>query len=504
MSSKVLQRCVVVLLLCVVVLLAVYVWSPSISLAPTTPLKSEVHSTVPFDVKTSSHLQEQAKSRRLKHQDDANAKLDLHEPVLKSGPKWSHLPSLPLRQGLSQHVIRMSGRQGFVLALTYDDQLTAGSVNLLSLQCWAESLSDGVRVVEPFLHDSSHWGLDNELLLSSTGPPSSLKSTPRLFSIFDAPGWQRFSLARHLAGVVKWEEFLKGGARNLILVGLACRELDAPFRSAAATFAGRNSFRVVREICTSNSTAVSAEEFRSLIYGSWRPGSSVVLFQKWPGISRTIPPPPHIYRVPISDIRWCERDSDIKKFMDKIPQSNQIRANGRSYIEKYLMAENGYVSVMFRLEQMFIRHSLLTHASRIREGEKCIDSILKEVERHKKWLPGGGGGGGDGARKVFLAMDTGRYGSSKFRNEDSTDAAKLSRDLFSRLYGDSLVYAEWEESFAAVADFGDPGYVAMLQLNVAIGAKFVVLAGGGSFQSIAERWIRFHHPDKKVYSVKNC
>ena len=54
-------------------------------------------------------------------------------------------------------------------------------------------------------------------------------------------------------------------------------------------------------------------------------------------------------------------------------------------------------------------------------------------------------------------------------------------------------------------DFSEPGFVAMLQLYVAMRAKIIILAGGGSFQSIAER--ATHHQqysDARVHHVNDC
>lgn len=76
---------------------------------------------------------------------------------------------------------RIQGRKsGYVLAKDYSDQLTAGSVNILTLQCWASQLHDRVKVVEPFLRDGSYWGLQASQLHNA--------STPRLRDVFDAAG----------------------------------------------------------------------------------------------------------------------------------------------------------------------------------------------------------------------------------------------------------------------------------------------------------------------------
>ena len=75
--------------------------------------------------------------------------------------------------------------------------------------------------------------------------------------------------------------------------------------------------------------------------------------------------------------------------------------------------------------------------------------------------------------------------------KNDTIVHQLSQDLFNGLYpSGSMSYSDWEASFASVADFVTPGYIAMLQLSVAVRSSDILLAGRGSFQSIAEREAR--------------
>lgn len=427
--------------------------------------------------------------------DSLSHSITTDKPVIK----WHHQDNnIQLKYGSSEFSnrtklggpIRKTWGHGYAMAFSYADQLTAGSVNLLSLQCWVKSLGSAVRVVEPFL-EGSHWGV------GYTHLSSDLRKMPRLFNVFDTKQWQSFSSAKNLASIAKWEEFLEQAPPNLILVGSGCSSVpDISLQNATANFARKYRFKLVRKVCHNESVVFTPMKFRSEIYGSLKPANSVVLFHKWPGISKTIVFPPHLYRVAITGVSRCERSSSIKKFMDWIPLSAQIKSNGKKYINKYLSSNTEYIAVMFRIEQMFIKHSLQSHSDRIREGTKCISSILWVVQKLRGHFPKG---------EVFLSMDSGKYGSEAFRDQNSSDAITLSRNLFDRLYShSSLTYKNWEKSFEDVADFITPGYVAMLQLNIAMNARVLVLAGGGSFQSIADRDIKLHHRGKKVYRVLKC
>ena len=61
------------------------------------------------------------------------------------------------------------------------------------------------------------------------------------------------------------------------------------------------------------------------------------------------------------------------------------------------------------------------------------------------------------------------------------------KKLFSELksHGLALSLEEWEASFDEVSSFRIPGYVALLQKNLAASGTCLVTAGGGGFQKSA-------------------
>lgn len=371
--------------------------------------------------------------------------------------------------------------------------MTAGTVNLLSLQCWASSLHDGVRVVEPFLRDGSHLGFETSLLRNTTLKE---RSGPKLLDIYNSWSWRCSTDSKRFSPLSTWEEFLSDAPRKIVIVGLDCKEeIRQPFYDSALQFSRDNGFEVVGEACMDGKHPLSAAKFREHVYNEHRPCDTVVLFNLWGGVAKELAPPPHIYRIALSDLKQCERDANFKKFMDIVPFSNRIVKNAEAYIQKYLFSKNGYLAVMVRLEQMFIRHHLKNKMERLVRGSRCVKGILKEVQRHRKM----------GLSKIFLAMDVGRFGSFTFGPKMYPDAHQLSRVLFRGLYTSGMSFKAWEDSFETVADFTKPGYVAMLQLEIAIRAEVLVLAGGGSFQSIADRGIRIRHSsDARIRHISAC
>ena len=374
----------------------------------------------------------------------------------------------PRREIISQNYLSA----GYVLAARFSSQLTAGLSSMMSLQCWAFSLNSSIKIVLPFLYAGSHYGFEPSLLSDVT----SKEKGPSFFDIVDAKTWSNFTNGRGYPALATWEEFLNKAPKKIILVDHGCKRVTQSFLDYATKFAENNEFKVLRRVCTTTrKKLLTSEEHKRLIYGSHKPNETVVLFRIWGGITSSLDKI-SFREGPISDLHSCEHFAHYAN----VPPSRRIQQNGKKYIEKYLKSEKGYIAIMFRIERLFYYKKITSDADQIRVGKKCINSILNEV---RKWKSHG----------LFLAMDTGKYGSSKYRNKISTPN-KLSSELFNRLYSNtSLSYSEWEESFGSVADFSEAGYIGSIQQYVAANAKILLLAGGGSFQA---RTLTMH---KQIY-----
>ena len=380
---------------------------------------------------------------------------------------------------------------GYVLATRYTDQLTSGLKNVMSLQCWASSLNSRVKVVRPFLRDGSRYGFEPSMVSDI-----SKEKGPSFFDIVDAKTWSHFTNSRRYSALASWEEFLNKAPKKIILVDHGCEKVTQSFLDYAMKFIENNGFEVLRRVCTSTRKKwITSEEHKRLIYGSHKPNETVVLFRLWGGIISSLNMR-MLREGPISDLHSCELGHGHFSYYANIPPSRRIQQNGKKYIEKYQL-EKGYIAIMFRIERLFHYKKARSDADQIRVGKKCINSILNEV---RKWKS-------HGFREIFLAMDTGKYGSSKYRRNNITTPNKLSTELFNRLYSStSLSYSEWEESFDSVADFSEAGYIGAVQQYVAANAKVLLLAGGGTFQNRALTMHRkiYAHVGGNSYREKMC
>ena len=376
-----------------------------------------------------------------------------------------------------------SGRKsgyGYIMAAHYSDQLRAGMINIFSIQCWAASLKDNLRVVLPFLRDGSHHGIDLSLLANTS---SMKKDGPTLFDLTDENMWMRHVKSRKFTPFVTWDYFLKNAPRKLILVDQYCTKIREPFRDVATKFAEQHGFEIIRSICYPGTKVLSAGEFRTLVYGGNIPHGVVVIFSLYAGIEEATTSG----RVGVSGLQHCSRSRNFQM----VPVSMRIRNNTKQYIQKYLsVRKKGYVAVMVRFEKLFIKFHLGPVNERLEKGGKCIDSIVNMIK----------------SDNIFLAMDSCKYGTYTYRSGRLKASYQLAKQLFNKLFAGngSLTYDQWESSFEDIADYKVPGYIATLQLNIAANADMLLLAGGGTFQTYAVQMMDSRHSKAKHFFVANC
>ena len=90
---------------------------------------------------------------------------------------------------------------------------------------------------------------------------------------------------------------------------------------------------------------------------------------------------------------------------------------------------------------------------------------------------------------MFLTVDCRKFGSRELKNSLDKGLLDMVVEILFRefkSYGMRLSLEEWDASFDEVPSFKTPGYVALLQKNLAASGKCLVTAGGGTFQKSAE------------------
>ncbi len=391
---------------------------------------------------------------------------------------------------------------GYVLVAEYADQMTGASFSILSLQCWAGTVSKGLRVVEPFLHTGS--GLGYTFGSRKGAMHRSSRNQVKLRDIIDLKKWQKQLENKNsnnsYSMLDTWKEFVKLAPRDLIIVGRDCNKTEyqscnSKFYKAVKLFAAKQGFRIVREVQIER-IVYSSREFEKLIYGTLDPNGVVVFFRQWGGIVSKC----FNRRYAISGIDQCQRHM-YRSFLFETSERN--RRDSSVYMSRFLSeGSDKYISVMLRMERFGLKHFKRANSQeeKMIAFTKCQVAIEREV-RNMKTIHNTSG--------LFLAMDTRKHGSRGIRNHsappfmDNTLLDVITRQTFDTLkpYGNSFsTLEEWDASFDNISSIQAPGYVAQLQKNLAASGRCLITAGGGSFQESARLLYTKKHGNTKARS----
>ena len=385
------------------------------------------------------------------------------------GKKWVLLPTPNTRSHKNVNY------RGYMLALSYWEQLTSASRNLLGLQCWAGTLK--MAVVEPVIKKSfMKASLDHKQL-----------SNMMFRNLYDIDHWNRLSQQKGYAILESWDTFIHEAPRNIIAVdAVFSNEKKGMFRACpnqptVATYLNNMAnfnFSIVREVCVSidAGTTFSTKEFYDKIFGSQQPWNSTVIFSQWRGFNRN-----------------QVRDSQCNKISahTKVRPSNQLLKDAKAYQEKYFSSSN-YISVMVRMEKVkgnFHKEGIIPY---------CYQ---KTLQYWKKLVQD------TGVRKTFVTSDTGKFGSYTFmRPKNKPTPSPEFSAFFKEIYKDKFSVQDWENSFVKASGTTEAGYIGMLQKVVAAQAKCILFVGGGSYQvSSLQLYYLTHSPEDRCHHiVPNC
>lgn len=354
---------------------------------------------------------------------------------------------------------------GYIMATDYSDQLAGGlgAANLVSLQCWAATVSPQIRVVEPYLLEGSRLGFDLK---------SDENNLVSLGAVLDADSRDKQAHEEGYVPLIDYDSFIEFAPEYLILVS-GCSVFDhsicslqkKSFYEAAMNFAHRESFDVVRRVHLLTGHAYTEKEFAELIYGTQDPSNSVVLFVHWSGITSGTP----------VTLESCERQN----YKSWLQTSRQIIQDAQHYREQHNMHSKLYVSVVFSSEQFELGHNFDERERQLSLAKDCVDEISGYVESLKVKL---------GIKNVFLAMD--------IRERKNTPSWPIVEVMASMLYKELNEGAleEWDDSFDKIAAFKDAGYIAQLQQYLVADSICIVTAGEGAFKAHAKALYNELHP----------
>ena len=442
--------------------------------------------------------------------------------IYSCAPTWKNVLSVSFRirpvrvkMYFSAHPDQRSNTSdmGYVLATHYSDQLTGSTLNVISLQCWASTLPGKIRVVEPFLHYGSVLGFnlnpypDNIKHTKHASPQyneeQELENTVKVSDVFDVIQWSNFISAQRFAPFISWSYFIQHAPRQLIIVDQICDGApsmcmkcahDVSFESNlflkfAERFAEFYNFHLVRKVCYQRKL-YSQKEFQDLVYGPYDPQDSVIVFNHFGGMEKN----GNRFRTRV-DLNRCVRRNLSAPVISTSLHILRVSAN---YIERYMphARVSGYVGVLVRMEFIAMAHkfSKMSKKQQNISMNECFEQIVSEVATIKRR---------NYISEVFIGTDIGKYGSMNLRKSSNLIDYELLLAGLDRMYKRLLGSANRESMMAridAVVPIQSPGYVALLEKNIAANASCLVLAGGGSFQGSVKHLYNRQHKETN----RNC
>ena len=363
---------------------------------------------------------------------------------------------------------------GFMLALNYWEQQTQGVKSLLQMQCLASRM--GLRVVEPFIHDS----------LLITSPRTITANSLHLSEMMNLDVWNKEAARRFgLLPITQWSVFLSDAPKDIIVVCMRYRTPQSPkapepgynfrggcpescFRSmdtTLTTLGNHGNFRAIQKVCSNfvdYGGTVEEHSFIENILGPRGYRNVTVLLNEFRGFFG-------LYRTPV--LSYCGLDFHSLNFT--IDPSSKVMSDARKYIAG-VFNDQPFIAVLGRLERV-----VLNLKRNLSECTLVLKSLLGNLtDQHNV-----------GHR--FLGMDAGRFGS-KGTQRDITSDGKV---VLKAVYSGALSLSDWESNFQKYASRKEAAYVANLQRAIASQAKCLVMFGGGGFQKQAQHMYERQHPN---------
>ena len=383
---------------------------------------------------------------------------------------------------LSKSVIRSDKTRdhlntGYVLALSYKDQITSSSHRLVSLSCWAKQWN--MTVVSPFVSDT---------FFRVPLPAVPTTTTAMKYDeIFNISKWNAYCEEHSLSPFAPWEDFLQNAPREVVLVDLVYnryiqKQCDKTvFGNKECNFQllkyfwsqmlAPHQFRVVKEICIDLNQHlrhdVTMEDLNLLFWGNnsdYPPNSVSLVMNEWNGIAYDI-------HRKTGELMECHIDVNTTNCLSFPPESknmvykllspsSRLFHDAEMFVSKYLSQSNSYVAVMVRWEWAGMQ--------RVNHNSVVIQNIVKEWQRQEN------------TTGIFLTTDIGKYGSVVLAGNHHIET--LTKELFKTLYGKVISLEDYSRRFEDVSNSTHPGYISQLQRVIAAKARCLLMVGGGHFQ----------------------
>ncbi len=366
---------------------------------------------------------------------------------------------------------------GYVISLSFWEQLTMSVMNLLDLQCWAATRN--LMVVEPLLAGPYAKFTFNETLAQTWLTMS---------DVYNVSDWNRHSAQSGLSPLVDRKEFFDVALNLQMKVVLVQFQFDQKKCNFYwPKFAGKRfllalkQWEVVRTVCTSYSQP-SFETFNELMFGSkYPPQNTVVIFSLWPGFE------------PISIPHALSMCKEGRKYVCQKPPSERLLRDAKLYADRYLGGFGQYLAIVARFEKPVAVYWELDPqqyreaiANRIAEATGSWEDLKKNTS----------------LSSTFLSFDYGSFGSDTFRKKNYYGSQQTLEHFHQTVYDNQLSLTEWEESFEKITHINHTAYVTLLQLQIAAHAKCIVIVGvWSSYQKVIHQTYLRYHPNNACVHI---
>ena len=379
--------------------------------------------------------------------------------------------------------LSMESKYGYVLATHYSDQITGSMANMMSLQCWASTLPGKVRLVEPLIHHQTVLGFSLDMFhhIRNQGQRTAAESVENKVKLSDIFNMNTYPSSLYF---VSWDYFIRNTPRQLIIVDqneTAHKEKELAdfydsdnFVLRVEEFALHYEFQIVRRVYIEHRLYLK-KDFESIIYGSFKPQETVVIFNHYGGIDKN----GDVFRVRL-DLDKCNK----RQFSAlQLSSSLLVRKKANAYIEEFLHngVKKGYIAVMIRMEYILKKN----HFENLNREEKVLflkeyfDGITKQVNTWRKQF---------NLTNVFLSVDTNKYGTRSLELTGHNNTIKEAIKIFYKnVFSGTATESEMTRRLENIVEVPISGFIAQIEKNIAANATCLLLAGGGSYQGSASK-----------------
>ena len=392
------------------------------------------------------------------------------DPAEVPGPLETNNDNSPVppKQSANTNALKLRSGNGYVVVLSFWEQQTMATQNLLELEVWAAM--HNLKVVEPFVDDSC---------LRFSFNQSHASKMVKMGDLYDMTDWVKFVKRNKMSSIVKRETFLNETShfqKNVILVkilyGNPCTFAKHNESGLDSFMKGNEYLTEVRRQCISNNQP-SAQAFSKLVFGEVSPRDSVVIIDEWRGFGAG--------RVNFKQMLY----SKAKTYMTQKVPSNRILKDAESYAQKHLGGFGNYIALMGRFEKPVNKYWSIGVEKRREAVKQCMKSALQvwnEMKRKTSTLT------------TLLAFDYGKFGSQTFRSMDYWGSEDDLRQFHRTIYGDTWTVEEWEQSFVDISHMEEGSYYSIMQAVIAAHAKGIILVGRSNFQKYLSALYVKNHP----------